>query len=262
MNLKQILNSLFQFDVNLFEKKVFLSLFICFLFDFFICAYGLSHDFLGLLSGIETNSTELSIFLALDFIIISLIFLKKISIRSAVPYFFLSITFKSFFDLVYTDGGHIILQGVLFFSTLSVLSNNQMLKNRIFKFIVFYFLGVYFFSGYQKIWDSDYISGGAILKVLTTPAWNDQNFEFFFNLFQSNPLLSKMIGCSVILFELIGPILFILISKFRIVFLVVIIIFHTMTFFLMDLTTFSVFMIILAFGILIPFIGRDIYLKK
>lgn len=261
MNLKNIFNNLFQFDFKLFEQKLLLSLFFCFVFDFLVCSYGLSHVFLGLLSGIETNSTQLSIFLVLDFIIISLILLEKIPIKSAIPYFFLSITFKSFFDLVYTDGGHIILQGVLFFSSLALLTSNQDLKNKILKFIVIYFLGVYFFSGYQKIWDSDYISGGAILKVLTTPAWNDQYFELFFNLFQSNPIISKMIGCSVILFELIGPILFILISKFRIVFLVMLIVFHTMTFILMDLTTFSVFMIILAFGILNPLIDRNIYLK-
>jgi hypothetical protein len=239
-------------ETNQLEKRLLLSLSICFCYDFLVCLYGISFVLDGSLGLIAYRQTELLIVLAFDAIVILSIFLNKLKLKKIIPYFFVSVTIKSYFDMVYSDGGHVILQLILFFTSLSVLHSKKKDQLNILKFIKLMFLLTYFFSGYQKLWGIDYISGNAILKLLASPAWNFRFHEEVLQLGKAYPIIIQCIGISVLLFELFVPILFLFFEKVRAYLLCGIVLFHLSTLIVMDLVTFSVFMIVLAVGILWP----------
>ena len=235
-------------------KNISLSLILCFLYDFLVCLYGVIFLILTKHSSLEAKLNELIYVLLIDLVFIVLFSFRKIPVKIFVPYIFISIMGKSYFDLVFSDAGHVVLTQIAFIMSLYYFATDDRVKKLTQYCCYFAFLLAYVFSGFQKLRGLDYYSGEAIIKVFSTPAWNVDYYHYFQE-FSSISILFMFLGNFILVFEFVLPILFVFFEQTRKTFLFLLICFHLIIYFLMDLTTFPIFMILLALGILGPSVG-------
>ncbi|MBC77729.1 MAG: hypothetical protein CME64_17115 [Halobacteriovoraceae bacterium] len=230
---------------NLFESSFLLGLLICFFFNFLVT---LASTITGVEIGIPI---QLDVFLILGFDLATLAsyrFSKKMFLFMA----FVSTSCKMTFDLFYGDAGHIFFQKFLFLGLLISFMSSEEKKRTLRVGAVLLLLLSYFFTGFQKLFSDDFVTGNAVLKVFGSPVWSFVGHNTVVKVAEAAPAILTLAGVAVLLIELILPWLFIMLPRTRKLSLFTFLIFHAVTFIFLELTTFPIFMIILDLCVLGP----------